>query len=157
MENRTAAVDTAENVVRFVRPSTPHSATTALDLVYQAADVFSDMQDQARKTEARAHAMYKTAIERLKLAERQVEAAELARRDIITEADCKLQEAARALKLAELRIATAEEQAAASEQRAQVAEARTNELKDTLALVEDAIRRRFLHTDPEIMERLHVA
>jgi hypothetical protein len=49
-----------------------------------------------------------------------------------------------------MRIAAAEERALAAEQRAQAAEMQAQETKQTLALVEDAIRRRLLCARPEI-------
>jgi hypothetical protein len=83
------------------------------------------------------------------------EAAERARREIICEADCKLQDASRALKQAQLRIEAAEDQLTAVEFRAQAAEAEARETKQALALVEEAIRRRLLLTSPEADSRLN--
>jgi hypothetical protein len=77
-------------------------------------------------------------------------ARERERGDIIVQADAKLQEASRALEQAQMRIAAAEERALAAEQRAQAAEMQAQETKQTLALVEDAIRRRLLCARPEI-------
>ena len=53
------------------------------------------------RIEARAQSLCNRAVERLKLAEKRIEAAERARREIIHEADCKLQDASRALNEAE--------------------------------------------------------
>src|SRR3984893_9173148 len=138
-----------ENVLSFARSSAPDCGETALNLVYQAAEVFSSMQDHARETEARAQSLCKSAVERLKLAEKRVEAAERARCEIINEADCKLQEASRALKQAQSRIEAAEDQLTAVEFRAQAAEAEAREAKQKLALVEEAIRKRLLCASPE--------
>src|ERR1700720_2996741 len=88
-----------ENVLSFARPSDLGSA--ALGLVYQAAEVFSDMEARAREIEARAQSMCKAATERVLSAEARSEAADRARRQIITEAECKLQDASRALREAE--------------------------------------------------------
>jgi hypothetical protein len=129
----------------------------ALNLVYQAAEVFSGIEDRARETEARAQSMCKSAAERLKFAEQRVEAAERDRREAIDEADRKLQEALRALKQAESRITVAEEYATAAEFRAQAAEVQAQKLRQELALVEDAIRRRLLCANPEIIGRQNVA
>jgi hypothetical protein len=139
-----------ENVLSFAQ-STTDSGTTALNLVSQAARVFSSMEDHARETEARAQSQCKSAAERLKLAERQIEAAERAQLEIIREADYKLQEASRALKHAQSRIVAAEDQLTAVEFRAQAAEAEANEAKQALALVEEAIRRRILCGNLEAM------
>ena len=85
------------------------------------------------------------------------EAAERDRRETIDEADCKLQEASRALKQAESRITVAEEYATAAEFRAQAAEVQTQKLRQELALVEDAIRRRLLCVNPEVRGKQNVA
>src|ERR1700694_5517373 len=138
-----------ENVLSFARSSAPDCGETALNLVYQAAEVFSSMQDHARETEARAQSLCKSAVERLKLAGKRIETAERERREIINEADCKLQDASRALKHAQSRIAAAEDQLTAVEFRAQAAEAEAREARQALALVEEAIRRRLLCVSPE--------
>ena len=121
----------------------------ALDLVYQAAEVFTGMEDHAREIEARAKSMCKNAAEKLRQAEKQIEVAERLQREIITEADCRLQDASRALKQAQSRIADAEDRLTAMEFRAQAAEAEAREAKQALALVEEAIRRRLLCANPE--------
>ena len=146
--NLRASVGRDENVLSFARPSVPDCGTTALNLVYQAAEVFSSMEDHARETEARAQSLCKSAVERLKLAEKRIEAAERARRELITEADCKLQDASRALKQAQSRIEAAEDRLTAVEFRAQAAEAEAREAKQALALVEEAIRRRLALRKP---------
>ena len=131
-----------ENVLSFVRPSEPDLGANALNLVYQAAEVFSDMEARARETEARAQSMCRAATERVLSAEARSEAADRKRREIITEAECKLQDASRALRQAGLQITAAEDRATASEVRAQVAEAKAREAIEALALVEEAIRKR---------------
>jgi len=132
-----ATVGRSENVLSFGRSSAPDCGATALNLVYQAAEIFSSIENHARETEARAQSLCKSAVERLKGAER-------ARLEIISEADCKLQEAARALKDAQSRIVAAEDKLTAVEFRAQAAELEAREAKEALALVEEAIRRRLL-------------
>jgi hypothetical protein len=138
-----------ENVLSFARLSAPDCGTTALNLVYQAAEVFGSMEDHARETEARAQSLCNSAAERLKLAEKRTETAEREQFQIISEADCKLQEASRALKLAQLRMTAAENRLTAMEFRAQAAEVEAREAKQALALVEEAIRRRLLCASPE--------
>jgi predicted nucleic acid-binding Zn-ribbon protein len=93
--------------------------------------------------------MCKSAAEKLRQAEKRIEIAERLQREIITEADCKLQDASRALKQAQSRIADAEDRLTAMEFRAQAAEAEAREAKQALALVEEAIRRRLLCANPE--------
>ncbi len=141
-------VGRSENVLNFAR-SAPDCGTTALNLVYQAADVFRGMEDHAREIEARAQSLCKGAIDRIAGAEKRVETADRARREIITEADARLHEASRALKQAQSRILAVEDKLTAAEFRAQAAEAETREARQALALVEEAIRRRLLCPSPE--------
>jgi hypothetical protein len=65
-----------DNIVSFRRalPATDHSAT-ALELVDQAAEVFSGIEDHARQIEARAQNLVKSALEKLQLSEGRVETA----------------------------------------------------------------------------------
>jgi hypothetical protein len=140
-----------ESELSFARASAKDQGSIALDLVYQAAEVFRGMEDRARETEARAQSMCKSAAERLKFAEQRAEAAERDRRKIIDEADRKLQDASRALRQAESRITVAEDYATAAEFRAQAVEVQAQKLRQELALIEDAIRRRLLCANPEVM------
>ena len=135
------------------RPLAPDLGTTTLNLVYQAAEVFSSMEDYARETEARAQSICKSAAESINLAEKRIEAAERARR----EADCKLLEACRALEQAQSRIEAAEDQLTTVEFRAQAAEAEAREAKKALALIEDAIRRRLLRASPDSLSESAVS
>ena len=103
---------------------------SAIDLVYQAAEVVAKLQDQARQTEARAHALCKSAIEKFRLAEKRTEAAE------------------NALALAESRVASAEAKLSAAELRTKKAETMALELDRALKLIEDAIRTKLLGENP---------
>ena len=146
-----------ENELSFARASARDQGSIALDLVYQAAEVFRGIEDRARETEARAQSMCKSAAENLKFAEQRAERAERDRSRAIDEADRKLQDASRALKQAESRITVAEDHATAAEFRAQAAEVQAQKLLQELALVEDAIRRQLLCPNPEVMARQSVA
>jgi hypothetical protein len=146
-----ASVGRDENILSFARSSAPDCGATALNLVYQAAEVFGSMEDYARETEARAQSLCKSAAERLKLAEKRTETAERGQLEIISEADCKLQEASRALKQAQLRMTAAEDRLTAMEFRAQAAEVEAREAKQALTLVEEAIRKRLLCASPETL------
>src|ERR1700724_3035923 len=152
--NMRVSVSRDQNVLSFAPPSIPDSGTTALNLVYQAAEVFRSMEDHAREAEALAQSLCKSALERLKLAETRTEAAERARCQLVTEAECKLQDASRALKQAQSRIEAAEDRLTAVEFRAQAAEAEAREAKQALGFVEEAIRRRLLCATPEVNSRL---
>jgi hypothetical protein len=133
-----------ENVLRFPPPSAADEGATALDLVYQAADVFRSMEVHARETEARAQSVCASALEKLRIAEMRAEAAERAQRELIITAEHKLQDACRALEQAKSRIEAQEDKLTAIEFRAQAAEAEAREAKEALALVEEAIRKRLL-------------
>ena len=99
-----ASVGSEENVLSFPASSAPDKAATALDLVYQAADVFRGMEEHARETEARAQSLCAGALERLRLAEMRAEAVERAQREFITTAEHKLQDASRALYQFSIRV-----------------------------------------------------
>jgi hypothetical protein len=146
---RRPAVAGNPSVLNFAGSSAPACGATALGLVYQAAEVFSGIEDRARETEARAQAMCKSAVERLRHAEQQLETAERARCEIIADAGSKLQDASKALADAERRIIAAEDKATAAEVRAGIAEAEAREAKQALALIEEAIRRRLLCASSE--------
>jgi uncharacterized membrane protein YccC len=117
---------------------------TALNLVHQAAEIFSGMENHARETEARAQSLCESFAEKLQLAEQQRDAAELARREAVNGLSGKLQEVSRALQQAQSRIVAAEEQAVAAQFRAQAAEAKLYKANQEIAAVEDAIRKRLL-------------
>jgi len=125
--------------------STPDDTTTALDLVYQAADIFRELQDRARKTEVHAHSLCRAASEKWRLAEMRAEAAEKAHRELMIEADRKLQDASTPLGAAQSQTSAQADQLTAIEFRAQRAEADAREAKRALALVEEAVRRRLLN------------
>ena len=142
-----------DNVLSLSRPSARDRGATALDLVYQAADVFRSMEEQARETETRAQEVCRSATE-LRLAEMRAEAAERAQRDFIVAAERKLQDACRALEQAKSRIESQQDQLTATELRAQVAEDEAREAREALALVEEAIRQRLLCASPDADGRL---
>jgi hypothetical protein len=134
----------SENVLSFP-PSTPKDyGTTALNLVQQAAEIFSGLENQAREAEARAQSMCKSLAEKLQLAETQRDASERARREIVDELNYKIQDVTLGLQQAEARITAAEERAIAAQFRAQAAENQLYKANRELAAVEDAIRKRLL-------------
>jgi chromosome condensin MukBEF complex kleisin-like MukF subunit len=133
-----------DNVLSFRRSMSSHGGARALDLVYQAAEVFGGMEEHARETEARAQKLCESAAERIRVADKRTEAAEQAWREVINSAEWKLQAASKALNLAQARIEAAEDKVTALEFRAQAAEAQLRESKQTLLLVEEAIQKRLL-------------
>jgi hypothetical protein len=133
-----------ENILNFTQSAAKDYGTTALSLVNQAAEIFNGMENHARETEARAQAMCKSLAEKLQLAEKQRDASERARREVVNELNGKLQDVSRALQQAQSRIADAEEHATAAEFRAQAAEVQLYKANQELAAVEEAIRKRLL-------------
>ena len=139
-----ASFGSEDNLLSFTRSLPSDHGKTVLNLVFQAAELFSGMEEQVRETEARAQFVCKSAAERAQLAEKRLEVAEKARREVINEAERKLQDASKALTDAEARIAAAEDKVTALEFRTQSAEAQLREAKRALLLVEEAIRERLL-------------
>jgi hypothetical protein len=126
-------VEEEETVLAFPRRRIDpgrNDGQSAVALVYQAAEVVSNLQDHARQIETRAQTLCKTALEKLHLAERRTEAAE------------------NALNLAESRVASAEAKLSAAELRTKKAETRALELDRALRLIEEAIRTRLLGENP---------
>ena len=118
-----------ENVLRFSRERTAplrNDGRSAIDLVYQAAEVVGNLQNHARQTEIRAETLCRNALDKLRFAETRAQAAE------------------NALNVSESRIAAAEARLSAAELRAKNAETRARELDQALSLIEEAIRTRLL-------------
>ena len=155
--NSRASVGGDESVLSFPPPPAPDKGAIALDLVYQAADVFRGMEKHARETEARAQSLCTSALERLRLAEMRAEAAERAQRELIVTVETKLQGACRALEQAQSCIEAQKDKLTAVELRADVAEAVARQAKEALALVEEAIRERLLCANPDADGRLTAA
>jgi hypothetical protein len=122
------------------RASNTGQGTEVLDLVRRAAELFSEIEEQAREAETRAESV----LQKLHSAEARIEVAEQSRREIIVEADSKLQAASRALDRAEREIIAAQEKATAAEVRAELAEIKAREALEALALVEQVIRKELL-------------
>jgi hypothetical protein len=122
-----------ERVLPFPRRRTDpgrNDGQSAVDLVYQAAEVVGNLQNHARQIEARAQTLCTSALEKLRLAERRTEAAE------------------NALNLAESRVASAEAKLSAAELRTKKAETRARELDRALTMIEEAIRTKLLGENP---------
>jgi hypothetical protein len=134
----------SEKIVSFPPSTSRDYGTTALNLVQQAADIFGDMENQSRETEARAQSMYKNLTDKLQQAEMQRDSSERARREIVNELNYKIRDVTRALQQAEARITEADERTVAAEFRAQAAENQLYKANRELAAVEDAIRKRLL-------------
>ena len=133
-----------EKIVSFARQPAKNSSPSALSLVQQAAELFEGMENQARETEARAQSLCKSAAQRLLLAEKQRDAAERARHDVVNEFNGKLEDVTQALDRAQQRVVAAEDHALAAEFRAQAAEAQLYKANQELAAIEEMIRKRLL-------------
>jgi hypothetical protein len=136
--------DEDENIVNFARQPAKNHGTTALGLMQQAAEMFEGMETHARETESRAQSLCRSATERLRLAEKQRDASERARREVVNEFNAKLEHVSQALHQAQKRVVIAEDHAVAAEFRAQAAEAQLQKANRELAAIEDMIRKRLL-------------
>jgi len=104
-----ASLSNRENLLDFTRSSPGGHGGTVLNLVFQAAELLSGLEEQVREAEARARSMCKSAAERAELAEKRLASAEKAWGDVINNAEGRLQDASRALTNAESRIAATED------------------------------------------------
>jgi len=142
-------VDSAENVLSFRRP--PYSAknpgAAALDLVYQAAELIEDANDYAVKTQTRAEALAKQAIEKLKIGDVRVRSAESGRQAAeaeLKEFSDRLEKVEKLMDRADARMAAAEAQLSAAQERTRTAEMRANEAENALSRIEEALCNRIL-------------
>jgi len=103
-----ASLRSDENLLGFPGASSRENGSTVLNLVLQAAEIFSGMEETVRETEARAQSIRKSSDEKVQLAEERVQTAERARRELTDLAERKLNEASKALKHAQARITAAE-------------------------------------------------
>jgi hypothetical protein len=134
-----------ENILSFAQSApSDYGGATALDLVHQAAAIFKGMENHAREAEARAQSLCESLAGKLQLAEKQRDAAERARREVVNELNGKLQDVSRALQQAQSHVVRAEERTVAAEFRAQAAEVKLYKANQELAAVEEAIRKRLL-------------
>jgi len=142
-----ASFGSEDDLQSFTRSLPSDHGRTVLNLVFRAAELFSEMEEQVRATEARAQSIRKSSDEKVQLVEKRIQVAERARREVTDQAEHKLREASKALKQAQSRITAAEDLLTALEFRAQSAEAQLCDAKQTLLQVELAIRERFLNAE----------
>ena len=134
--------------IRFGLGGTPSSprrsemgySAVVVDLVHQAAELFGEIEEQARGAETRAESL----LRRLHFAEARIEEAEQARRETFAEADSKLEAASRALDRAERELIAAQDKVTAAEVRAELADIKAHEALEALALAEQLIRKQLL-------------
>ena len=123
-----------------VAPDAHRYGAAVLDLVHHAAELFSEIEEQARGAETRAQSL----LRKLHSAEARIEAVERSRRELFVDADSKLELASRALDRAEREIIAAQDKATAAEVRAEIAEIKAREALEALAFAEQAIRKQLL-------------
>jgi len=117
---------------------TPRESSSALDLVYQAADVLRDILDHAADSEARAKAFVEDARARLQLAEALIDSAKSARalvEETRSKLIARLQETERELTQTPSRIPTGEAPAATAAQHmsaTQIPTVNAEQIKDQL-------------------------
>jgi chromosome segregation ATPase len=127
--------------------STAIDGNAAVDLVYQAADLFRDLENRANENAKYAQTLAEKAVEKLQQAGERIQELEAERettRGHIDEANVMVREAAEALKLERSRVKAAEEQLRQLEVRVRNAEARAEKSGNALTQVEHAIRTRLL-------------
>jgi chromosome segregation ATPase len=140
-----------EGLLRF--PNSPAFAiarddkATAVDLVYQAANLVRDLQNRADENERYAQTIAEKAVGKLSAAAeriRKLEAEQRAAQDKIDKANVMFRETAEAIKLEQSRARAVEEQVRQLELRVRNAEARASESENAVAQAEDAIRTHLL-------------
>jgi len=123
--------------------STRENADDAVDLVYQAAETWKEIQDHAAATVARAESLARDAIKQLQLAQTRIEDAEAARdRALADLADMSATVAEVKREFGQLRLQLSDKEAklCAAEERAATAEMRAGEASEALERLVDAVR-----------------
>ena len=133
-----------ENILRFTQSAATDYGATALDLVNQAAEIFNGMEKHARETDARARALCASLTEKLQLPKSSAMSSERARREVVDEFNCKLQDIATSVGSRLNRdCACGRKSGSRRVSRASV-EVRLQKANRDLAAVEEAIRTRLL-------------
>lgn len=152
------AVDLPENVLSFRRARYPSKSPGAavLDLVNQAAHLFDEVDRSAAERQACAETLVKQAIEKLKIADVRVQAAESEVRAVKAEVkdfkntlekelSIKIQALEKLIEQANSCIAVTEADRSIYEQRALNAEKRADEAEKVLRCIEGEIRTQILN------------
>ena len=154
---KTVAANSDDNIMNFGLAPNPakNPGAAALDLVYQAAELIGEVDNYAAERQARAEALATQALEKLKVADDRVRAADSARRAAEVEMqefservekqlNGRVQELEKEMDRLVPRLASTEGQLAAALQRAKAAELRANEAENALKRVEETIRTKIL-------------
>jgi chromosome segregation ATPase len=130
-------------VIRFPQepPATAkNTCNAALNLVYQAAEVIKDIEDQASEVQKTAHQKLQVAKKRIEELETDLRAAQVC----ITDARNKLREAEETARAERSRLDAAEKRMCELEMVARTAEAKAKENASSVARIEEAIRTQLL-------------
>jgi DNA repair ATPase RecN len=130
-------------VIRFPLETSATPAKTsnaALNLVYQAAEVIKDIENQAAEVEKTAYQKLHVAQKRIEELEAELKSAQVC----INEARLKLRESEEITKMERSRLDTAEKRMCELEMLARTAEAKANENANSVARIEEAIRTQLL-------------
>lgn len=136
---------------RYAPAARPNDGRDVLELIEEAAELFTKREDQAREFEARARAAAQGAIEKLQSAEDTIRVLmddNSAAEARIAQLSEKLHELAEALKVERARVVAAESQLPRLEMRARTAEAMAEECGKTLSRIEETIRTKLLRERP---------
>ncbi len=154
-----ASTDARQNVASFPRNADTvlrSGASSALDLVSEAAGVVRGIRERAAESEARATALAESALEKLQVAVSRIESAEAARdaaQETISELSAKLQGAEQELTRTQSRIVATERRLADAERRIQAAEMRAVNAEKAVGQIEDAIRTQLVGLEKNLTAR----
>ena len=154
---QTTVADSSENILNFQGPrySAKNPGAAALDLVYQAVELIGDVDSYAAERQSRAELLAQQAVEKLKIADDRVRAAESAQRAaeaaivevherIEREFSAKLQKIEQAMEQTASNMAAAEIKLTAAEQTAKAAELRAEDAENVLRRIEETLRTQIL-------------
>ena len=141
--------EASEKVVklRVLRSSTSEHMQRALSLISDAAQVISDMEEDAIALRARNEALLAEAIEKLKAAEERINFLESERKAAtarIRETELKVEDLQSAVDEAESRMKAAGQRIWQAERHARTSAARAEEAEKAIVQIEDAIRNQLI-------------
>ena len=151
-----SAVDATENILNFGHPlysaknSTKSPGAAAMELVNQAAERIRNVDDYAAERQARAEALAKQAIEKLKIAHQTADG-------LKKEYSMKIKDVEKLLERASSHIAAVETELSTAKQRAKAAEMRAIETENALKHIEEALRTRILENMPGPVSNSEIA
>jgi len=157
------STDSTDDIIHFLPASgrsTKMEGETALNLVFEVAEVIRGTEDRASAIEKHAQSLAESATEELRHAKKRIQELETERQDAeshINEVNITMQEAAEVLKCTDSRLVAAEGRAIRAEQRAREVEMRVNEMATAMTRNEDTTRARLLGQRPAASSKLTAA